>query len=180
MNIVEPIRDAGKIEEMKQLLKKQSNRNYFLFVMGINTGLRISDLLPLKVRDVKGKSHLLIHEKKTKKRKKFKLNADLRKEIAQYVAGKGNDDFLFASTKRPQPITRVRSYQIINGAAKKIGLTEIGCHTMRKTFGYHFYQRTRDIATLQMILNHSHPQITLRYIGINQDLMDDAVDRFSL
>lgn len=180
MNFVEPIRDPGKIEDMKRLLLQQSDRNYFLFVMGINTGLRISDLLPLKVRDVKGKSHLLINEKKTKKRKKFKLNADLREEIARYIAGKGPDEYLFASSKRLQPITRVRAYQIINGAARKIGLNEIGTHSLRKSFGYHFYQKTRDIATLQMILNHSHPQITLRYIGINQDIMDDAVDRFSL
>ncbi|NRS20625.1 tyrosine-type recombinase/integrase [Brevibacillus sp. HB1.4B] len=180
MNFVEPIRDPGKIGDMKRLLLQQSDRNYFLFVMGINTGLRISDLLPLKVRDVKGKSHLLINEKKTKKRKKFKLNADLRKEIAEYVAGKDLDEYLFASSKRPRPITRVRSYQIINGTAVKLGLTEIGCHTMRKTFGYFFYKRTRDIATLQLIFNHSHPQITLRYIGINQDLMDEAVDSFSL
>jgi integrase len=180
MNFVEPIRDPGKIEDMKRLLLQQSKRNYFLFVMGINTGLRISDLLPLKVRDVKGKSHLLINEKKTKKRKKFKLNADLREEIARYVVGKGPDEYLFASSKRPQPITRVRSYQIINGTAAKLGLTEIGCHTMRKTFGYFFYKKTRDIATLQMIFNHSHPQITLRYIGINQDIMDEAVDAFSL
>jgi site-specific recombinase XerD len=53
-------------------------------------------------------------------------------------------------------------------------------YTLRKTFGYHFYQRTKDVATLQMIFNHSHPSITLRYIGINQDLMDEAVDHFSL
>lgn len=180
MNFVEPIRDPGKIEDMKRLLLQQSDRNYFLFVMGINTGLRISDLLPLKVRDVKGKSHLLINEKKTKKRKKFKLNADLRKEIARFIAGKGPNEYLFASTKRSQPITRVRAYQIFNGAARKLGLTEIGCHSTRKTFGYFFYKKTRDIATLQMIFNHSHPQITLRYIGINQDLMDEAVDQFSL
>lgn len=180
MNFVEPIRDPGKIEDMKRLLLQQSKRNYFLFVMGINTGLRISDLLPLRVRDVKGKSHLLINEKKTKKRKKFKLNADLREEIAQYVAGKDLDEHLFASSRRPRPITRVRAYQIINGTAAKLGLTEIGCHSTRKTFGYFFYKKTRDIATLQMIFNHSHPQITLRYIGINQDLMDEAVDQFSL
>lgn len=180
MNFVEPIRDPGKIEEMKQLLLQQSMRNYFLFVMGINTGLRISDLLPRRVQDVKGKSHLLIVEKKTMKRKKFKLNADLREEISWYTSGKPTDEYLFESTKNPKPITRVRAYQIINGAGRKLGLTEIGTHTLRKTFGYHFYQRTRDIATLQMIFNHSHPSITLRYIGITQDIIDEAVDQFSL
>ncbi|WP_281868273.1 site-specific integrase [Brevibacillus parabrevis] len=180
MNFVEPIRNPGKIEEMKQLLLQQSERNYFLFVMGINTGLRISDLLRLKVADVKGKSHIILVEKKTGKRKRFLINDNLRNEVDQYVIGKKGDEYLFASTKRPLPITRVRAYQIINGAAKKIGLSEIGTHTLRKTFGYHFYQRTKDIATLQMIFNHSHPSITLRYIGITQDLIDDAVNRFSL
>ena len=75
MNFVEPIRDPGKIEDMKRLLLQQSKRNYFLFVMGINTGLRISDLLPRTVREVKGKSHLLIIEKKTGKRKNGKSSS---------------------------------------------------------------------------------------------------------
>jgi integrase len=180
MNFVEPIRDKVKIKQMKKLLKKQSRRNQFLFVLGINTGLRISDLLRLKVGDVRGKSHILITEKKTGKRKRFKINSKLRKQIDKYTAGMRAEEYLFASKKRPAPITRVRAYQIINGAARKVGLSEIGTHTLRKTFGYHFYQRTKDVATLQMIFNHSHPSITLRYIGINQDLMDEAVDHFSL
>lgn len=180
MNFVEPIRDMQKLDELKSLLKKRSERDYFLVVLGINTGLRISDLLRLKVADVKGKSHIILVEKKTGKRKRFLINENLRNEVDQYVIGKKGDEYLFASTKRPLPITRVRAYQIINGAAKKIGLSEIGTHTLRKTFGYHFYQRTKDIATLQMIFNHSHPSITLRYIGITQDLIDDAVNRFSL
>ncbi|MDH6351899.1 site-specific integrase [Brevibacillus sp. 1238] len=180
MNFVEPIRDMQKLDELKSLLKKRSERDYFLVVLGINTGLRISDLLRLKVSDVKGKSHIILVEKKTGKRKRFLINDSLRKEVDQYIDDKKGDEYLFVSTKRPQPITRVRAYQIINGAAKKIGLSEIGTHTLRKTFGYHFYQRTKDIATLQMIFNHSHPSITLRYIGITQDLIDEAVDGFSL
>jgi integrase len=180
MNYVEPIRDKEKIKQLKKLLKEQSNRDHFLFVLGINTGLRISDLLRLKVADVKGKSHIQITEKKTGKRKRFFINDKLRKAIDRYTAGMKGDEYLFRSTEGPEPITRVRAYQILNGAARKIGLSEIGTHTLRKTFGYHFYQRTKDVATLQMIFNHSHPSITLRYIGINQDLMDQAVDDFSL
>lgn len=180
MNFVEPIRDKAKLEELKALLKKQSARNGFLLMFGINTGLRISDILPLKVGDVRNKSHLILTEKKTGKRKRFKLNQQMQEAIKTYIAGMADDEYLFASSKRPQPITRVRAYQIINGAARKVGLSEIGTHTLRKTFGYHFYQRTRDIATLQMIFNHSHPSITLRYIGITQDLIDEAVDGFSL
>lgn len=180
MNFVEPIRDKEKIDELRELLKTQSARNGFLLNFGVNTGLRISDILPLKVADVRGKSHILITEKKTGKRKRFKINQALQEAIMSYTQGMDNNDYLFASEKRPKPITRVRAYQILNGAARKIGLNEIGTHSLRKSFGYHFYQRTRDIATLQMIFNHSHPSITLRYIGITQDLIDEAVDQFSL
>lgn len=161
-------------------MTRQSARNGFLLTFGINTGLRISDILPLQVHDVRGKSHILITEKKTGKRKRFKINEALRRAIDNYTRGMNDSDYLFASSKRSLPITRVRAYQILNGTARKIGLTEVGTHTLRKTFGYHFYQRTRDIATLQMIFNHSHPSITLRYIGITQDLIDQAVDDFSL
>ncbi|MGD8188543.1 site-specific integrase [Brevibacillus ginsengisoli] len=180
MNYVEPIRDKKKIKQMKKVLKEQSLRDWFLFTFGINVGLRISDILPLRVRDVRDKTHLLIIEKKTGKRKQFLLNAKLQKAIYKYTKGMDPDAYLFASDQYKMPITRVRAYQIINGAARNVGLTNIGTHTCRKTFGYHFYQRTKDLATLQMIFNHSSPAITLRYIGINQDLMDAAVDSFSL
>lgn len=180
MNFVEPIRDKEKLEELKALLKKQSERNGFLFTFGINTGLRISDILPLKVSDVRGKSHIVITEKKTGKPKRFKINQSLRQTIDSYTKEMDDDTYLIASEKRGKPITRVRAYQILNGTARKIGLSEIGTHSLRKSFGYHFYQRTKDIATLQMIFNHSHPSITLRYIGITQDLIDEAVDQFSL
>nr|WP_231690017.1 tyrosine-type recombinase/integrase [Cytobacillus solani] len=56
----------------------------------------------------------------------------------------------------------------------------MGTHTLRKTFGYHFYQKYKDVAVLQQIFNHSSPAVTMRYIGINQDIMDEAVDGFSL
>ena len=123
---------------------------------------------------------MLINEKKTGKRKRFRINEKLQKVIERYTEGMEAADYLFASKKGGNAITRVRAYQIINGAARQIGLTEIGTHTLRKTFGYHFYRKSKDVATLQMLFNHSHPQVTLRYIGINQDLMDQAVDDFSL
>lgn len=65
-------------------------------------------------------------------------------------------------------------------AAKEVGLTEIGTHTLRKTFGYHFYQQYKDVAVLQQIFNHSSPAVTMRYIGITQDIIDEKVDNFTL
>ena len=66
MNTVEPIRDVGDIEKMKSYLLASNYRDYLLFVLGINTGLRISDLLKLKVSDIRGKFHIVVTEKKTR------------------------------------------------------------------------------------------------------------------
>lgn len=177
---VQPIRSKEKIEEVKQILKEQSKRDRFLFVMGINCGLRISDMLQLKVQDVLGREYMKIKEGKTDKYKRFRINASLQNEIADYTTGMDPEDYLFPSRKGTQPITRVQAYRILNKAAAEAGLEEIGTHTLRKTFGYHFYKKTKDVAMLQDIFNHSAPSVTKRYIGISQDEIDQAIDDFSL
>ena len=93
------------------------------------------------------------------------------------------NEYLFTSnrtTTADKPITRDTAYKAINRVAQRMGLQDIGTHTMRKTFGYHFYQKTKDVALLMQLFNHSAPSITLRYIGINKDVMDDAVKEFTL
>jgi integrase len=180
MNLVQPIRDKEKISEIKDILKRQSLRDWFMFVAGINTGLRISDLLTLKVSDVKGKTHIIIKEKKTDKIKRFKILRPLVEAVEYYTKGMDLDDWLFPSRKGDKPITRVQAHRILNKVSETVGLEEIGCHTLRKTFGYHFYQQKKDVALLQEIFNHSAPSITLRYIGINQDVIDNALDDFGL
>lgn len=181
MKIVDPIRQPEKIEQIKNILKKQKYRDYFLFLFGINTGLRISDILNLRVLDIKDKIYINIIEKKTGKLKRFKINNSLRHEIEIYIDDMEEGDYLFKSRKGGNsPINRSTAYAVLNEAAKKAGLDHIGTHTLRKTFGYHFYQRTKDIAMLQTIFNHSSPSITLRYIGINQDMQDQALETFSL
>ncbi len=70
MKFVEPIRDKEQIKKVKQVLKQSNQRNYLLFVLGINSGLRISDILKLKVKDVKNKKYIEIKEQKTKKYKR--------------------------------------------------------------------------------------------------------------
>lgn len=180
MELVQPIRDKDTLERLKTVLKRQSYRDWFLFVMGINTGLRVSDLLPLRVSDVREQTHICLEEKKTGKQKRFVINTELRKNIDEYTQGMSGDTYLFPSRKTGKPITRVQAYRILNQAAKKLGLEEIGTHTMRKTMGYHFYKKTKDVALLQEIFNHSAPSVTLRYIGINQDVIDEALQDFNL
>lgn len=181
MKRVEPIRDKKKIEEMKNQLLKMNYRNYMLFIIGINTGLRISDILKLKVSNVKNKSHIIIKEEKTGKIKKFLINNLLKQDVDKYIINMKEEEYLFQSQKGDnRAISRVQAYRILKEAANKVGISNIGTHSLRKTFGYHHYQRHKDIALLQDLFNHSAPSITLRYIGINQDLMDRTIKDFYL
>lgn len=181
MNIVQPIRDTDKVEEVKQFLKEENERNYILFLIGINTGLRISDILKLRVIDVKEELHIVIREKKTEKQKWIRMTPQLRRELAQYIEGKEDHEYLIQSRQGDnKPIGRSMAYKVLNKAAKHFRLKNIGTHSMRKTFGYHFYKQTKDVAMLQEIFNHSSPEITLRYIGVNQDNMDKAMADFKI
>lgn len=181
MDFVQPIREREKIQEMKDTLLEGGFRNYMLFNIGINTGLRVSDILNLKVSDVRDKTHIQIKEKKTGKSKRFLINSNLKIDIDRYIYNKSDFEFLFKSQKGDRkPITRVQAYRILSLAAEKCNLQEVGTHTMRKTFGYWHYKQFKDIAILQDIFNHSAPSITLRYIGINDDVKDKTIENFYL
>ncbi|MEF3312654.1 site-specific integrase [Paenibacillus sp. GYB004] len=180
-NAVEPIRDLEQIQQIKEYLLHRSYRDYFLFVFGINSGLRISDILPLRVMDVKYTKHLKVREKKTGNARKTIITDTLRNEIEKYTKRYADSDYLFPSKKGGAPISRIQAWHIIHQAAKACRVEgAIGTHTLRKTFGYHFYQKTKDVAMLQYIFGHSSPSITLRYIGINDDMVDEALESFSL
>jgi integrase len=181
MNTVEPIRDRNLILDFADYLKEQSERDYVLFMFGIYSGLRVSDILPLKVRDVKDTDYLYKHEKKTKKYKRLKLNDELKPIIKEYIVGKRDYEYLFKREKgKSVPISRQRVWQILNKVADEFEYKEkIGCHTLRKTFGYWIYQETKDAATLQDIFNHSSLEYTKRYIGVNQDNQDKTINNLS-
>lgn len=186
MNAVEPIRDMRKLELIKQYLKENSPRNYVLFVLGTNTGLRISDILPIKVGQIRG-THIDIKEKKTGKTKLIKINKTLREALDNYTANMQDYEYLFKSRnmkqdsgKKYEPIDCSMAYKVLNEAAQRFGVESIGTHSLRKTFGYHYYLRTKNIALLMELFNHSEESITLRYIGIRQDTLDEALNTFSL
>ena len=148
--------------------------------MGTNCGLRISDILALNVKDVRDKNHIDIIEKKTKKAKKIPVNEKLKPVIEEFIKGRGDDEPLFLSYLNNR-MERTQCYRIINHACKLAGVDyKIGTHTLRKTFGYHHYKKFKDVAILQKIFNHSAPDITLRYIGIDQDTIDKSYKSFVL
>jgi integrase len=180
MKFVSPIRDKSKIKEIRDLFKSKNERDWFLFSLGISTGLRISDLRTLKVIDVEDRTHILIKEQKTKKRKKIKLNESVREMVANYIEGMSEDEYLFKSRQGNKPIGRNQCGNIISDAGKLVGIDSLGTHSMRKTFGYHHYQKHKNIAVLMSIFNHSSQKVTMKYLGIEQDEMDATLDDFDL
>ena len=180
MTTVEPIRNKSDIKKVEKILSKQSERDLLLFTLGTNCGLRISDILALNVKDVKDKNYIKIVEKKTGKFKRFPINSKLKPMLKKFTRDKRPDSPLFTTIFNNR-LDRSAAYRIINNACFKAGLEErIGTHTLRKTFGYHHYQQFKDVVILQKIFNHFSPQITLRYIGIEQDMIDKSYKNFIL
>jgi len=169
---IQPIRSRAKIEDMKWSLKNFcSERDYIMFLLGINTGLRIADLLKLKINDVVGKTRITVTEGKNKKRRAICLS-NIYEELNSYIIQLNNTsrtEWLFPSHKGDYPICTVQAYRQLNKAAEMIGICGcIGTSTMRKTFGYWHYKQFKDTAALQMIFNHPHQRRTLNYIGITE------------
>ncbi|MFC7064242.1 tyrosine-type recombinase/integrase [Halobacillus seohaensis] len=177
---VQPIRDLAKLEDMKWALQRFcGDRDYIMFLMGINAGLRVGDLLQLKVKGVRGKKEIKLKEGKTKKPRTVSLY-NIYDEVNTYIDTLEGAEWLFPSRKGDQPISRVQAYRQLHKAAKMAEVDGVGTHTMRKTFGYWHYKQFKDIAELQEILNHSHPEITKRYIGITQEQIANNLKNFAL
>lgn len=176
MNYVEPIRDPELLRDIEDYLKDKNERDYILFMLGIYTGLRISDILRLRVTDLRENVYINLREKKTGKQKKIRIHPQLKKALKGYLTGKDSLEYVVKSrVGMNRPISRERAYGILQEVAEEFAIESLGCHSLRKTMGYHYYKQTKDIAVLQNLFNHSTPNTTLRYIGINQDKMDDAI-----
>lgn len=178
MKLVEPIRDMQKVKAFKSALLEKGSRDYIMGLIGLNTGLRISDILDLKVGQVKNKKETVITEEKTGKKRKIYWDS-IYEEIQNYVENKNENDYLIAS-RQGGPLERTQAWRIIRAAGKKCNLLDLGTHSLRKTFGYHYYKKTHDVAMLMQIFNHSSPTITLRYIGINDEEIQNSLKGFSL
>lgn len=187
---VEPIRDQRDIERIEDMLfalgTPHGNRMFAMFETGIYLGMRIGDMLQLKVGDIRGKDYYKFIPQKTDEYKN-KLNykakevvvtipPELRNMVNHMYKGQPDSAPLFPSRQRRPgskeflPITRKTAFEdmrIIAGMAKLP--YRIGCHTLRKTFGYQVYKQRKDIAWLQKWFQHSDPATTLIYIGISDD-----------
>lgn len=183
---VQPLRTSKEVEDMKWALGRYcSDRDRFMFSFGINLGLRVSDIVPLKVKDVLSKTHIAIRERKTRNTKRgrktnyYTIPPKFREDIEDYTRKMNPEDYLFPS-KKGGHISTTQAYRSLQKAAEVLGREDIGTHTMRKTFGYFYYRRTKDLSFLQEIFNHSAPSITKRYIGITREEIDNSLQDFYL
>ena len=185
---VQPIRDIDELKAIERSLSELSTekgrRAYLLFEMGIYLARRVSDILPLKVGDVLGKEYIQIKEQKTSKIIELPIPTHLQRVFRQRLKGRPEDEYILASRQRDKegrfkPVCRKTAYNYMQDIANAAGLTyNVGTHTMRKTFGYHYYQRTHDIALLMSLFNHSSEKDTKVYIGIALDEKRKALMEF--
>ena len=195
MNFVEPIRDRKKIAQIKNLLRGQRRfRDLLLFTVGINTALRISDLLELRIghfldNQRRYKRRFWIHEQKRNKRHEVVINQSIREALEEYLAAYPGiadhfENFVFFNTKMnafSKPIKRGQAWKFIISICCDVGLQgNYGTHSLRKTWGYHARLQGVDLALIMHKLNHESLAYTKRYLGITDDELEAVAQRLNL
>lgn len=192
--VVKPIKKYTDIRRIKDaMLADRNYKVYTLFVLGINLGLRISDLLQLKWKDVlkNGKvvNRLVIREKKTGKL--FEIGLDKSKAVRNAILllrkNSTSNIYLFAAendryNNYEHPMSYVSAYKWLRYyIQERAGLDiPVGTHTLRKTFGYQAHLRGYSLYRIQRFLNHSSPAVTKHYIDIDQEEKDELYSSLEL
>lgn len=201
----EPIRDMKDIFRISEFLISQNRyRDNMLFIVGINFGLRVSDLIVLRFSDLINvdcsfKDSFAILEKKTsntrrsRKNRYISINTAVVEAVTLYLentSGVRLSDYMFRSESNHggsvnRPIHRSSVDRILKGIGKDLGLDiHMSTHTLRKTFGLHQMVMSgndpRKLLLLQKIFGHSTSAMTLEYIGITSDEIEDAYRNLNL
>ena len=176
--------------------KQIACRNKMLFLIGVNVGLRASDLVQLRwsyffKNNMEFKEFYTLQPKKTKKTGKFVkifFNQTVKKAIENYVSAypvENLDDYLFKSRKGQNPITERGLWKIIVDASADAGIEKnVGSHSLRKTWARTIYDNAEDksgaLVMLQECLRHSDSLTTLRYISIMDEEKKDMYESIEL
>jgi site-specific recombinase XerD len=195
MNFVEPIRSTKKIAQIKNQLKGAGRyRDLLLFVVGINTALRISDLLALRVgdffeADATIRERCWIREQKRGKRREIIVNTSIREALELYrdayekAIGRPEHVLFFNTRTRDytRAIDRRHAWQVISRMCQDAGLQgNYGTHSLRKTWGYHARLNGVDLVLIMHQLNHDDLAYTKRYLGITDEEVEAVVRRLNL
>lgn len=175
---VEAVKDTDTVRLISHLLERRHSKQMrYIWEIGINLALRISDLLSIKFNDFSN-GKLIIKEGKTGKRAEVMVNAKAQILINTIRSEHPSHTYLFQSYRNQQSINRLPKPLTRRSVSKAFELVgeelniNINTHSMRKTRGYHLYMKTNDIARVMMMLRHNSESTTLRYIGITQEDVD--------
>jgi len=180
------------------LLQLKTVRDRALFIVGLRTGLRISELLKLKVGDVWRPTgvmeRLVVRSGKRSRGRDIALHPQARAVIAELVTGFGEDHSgirliwtqpdpespLFQSTHPSyygKALTRFTAHKILDRAYQAAGIEgQTGTHTMRKTFAEKVYQALdKDLIALRDALGHKWVSSTQSYVVVNRKTVDSAI-----
>ncbi len=161
-----PIKDVEMINRIKDLfIKKGQVRNYLLFVIAINTGITLKELLELKVKDVKNKNYLVLSENKT-----VPISPEVQEVIKNTVSDCKDDEPLFKG-RAGQKLDRTSAFYIFKVICTELGVQDkYSVSSWRKTFAYHYYKKYGDLSYLQWLFNQTSAEQALNYIGENENM----------
>ncbi len=188
MATVQAIREKEDVGKVADLLTKHHSPQYSdIWLLGCNLALRISDLLSLKMDDCRAAlddGNLKLKEGKTDKWRTIHLNLTAQRILQERSTAHADDVYLFQSKgNRAKAIVKPLSRQAVWKAFQEIGEivgVPMGTHTMRKTRGRFLYDDGVPIEKICIMLNHSTPAVTMVYLGITQDEIDDTYRQYEI
>lgn len=181
---MKPIKDIDKEIDLLSYLQEHDERIYIFYLILRYTAFRASDVLPLKVRDVKV-NEIVIREQKTKNRankeeRHIPIHEDLKPVLQEYIRDKYDYEVLFPSQKGVNKhLSYEQAYRILKNASKKVNIKDFGTHSGRKTCAYHIYMNTKNLKQVQNFLMHDNRRDTIRYVDIENEVRKDTIKDIS-
>ena len=181
-------------DQFKSLISKLERDGEYKFclliVIGVFTGLRISDLLQLKFSQFTGTDFLYVTETKTKKERRIKINSDL-KDIIERVKPKMNivddENFIFLNRYGTKPIDKSYVNVKLKELLRKYDIHlegNVSSHMFRKTLGNRALKlnnySNESVILLMELFNHSSPVTTKRYLGVRNSEIESIYDSLKL
>lgn len=192
MREVEAVKTTGQRQQVEAHLAAQGVIYSDIWKVGVNTALRISDLLSLTMDNVRAldseQPALNVIEQKTGKLRKIVVNQTALDVMQRRLAEYPDHAWLFQTDAvnrdrraAPKPINRRSVSRVFEQVGQRVApKVALGTHSMRKTRGYAMHKAGRSIESIAKVLNHSSPAVTMRYIGLVQQDIDESYTELEL
>lgn len=198
MNRTEPIYKENQITRFLDILHEQNPNCYIAALLQLNWGLRISDVLSLKIRDLiesenplKIKDRVVIKEQKNRHERLIPINTTVKKALEGHIRARKEEKRCAFSTSlplvesrekkngEPKSLSRCHVHAVYSEAGKKAGIkTPVSTHSLRKTFAHQLYMSKRaNIGQIQAILGHHSTLTTQLYAFIPQEEFESIYRR---